>query len=144
MSSIRSAVGPSQMGVLMCTLAVAGLSAAGTDPRLVEAAKLQDKAAIRALLAQNVDVRSSDPSGATALHWAAHWNDLETADLLIRAGANVNAATDNGVTPISEAATNASMAMAAILLKADADANALTATGETVLMTAARTGNANI
>jgi len=32
--------------------------------------------------------------GSTALLWAAHWNDLRTAELLVRAGADANAAND--------------------------------------------------
>ena len=34
--------------------------------------------------------------GATALHWAVYRDDLELADLLIRAGANVKAANREG------------------------------------------------
>ena len=32
--------------------------------------------------------------------WAAHWNDIETADLLLRAGADANVANDLRVTPL--------------------------------------------
>ena len=39
--------------------------------------------------------------GSTALLWAAHWNDLDTADLLLRAGADANAANDFRMTPLS-------------------------------------------
>ena len=46
-----------------------------------------------------MNVRAHD--GTTALLWAAHWNDLDTADLLIRAGADVNAANDLRMTPLS-------------------------------------------
>ena len=54
--------------------------------------KQQDTDAVRALLKQQVDVNTPQADGATALHWAAHRDDLTAADLLIRAGANVNAA----------------------------------------------------
>ena len=53
-----------------------------------------------------MNVRSED--GSTALLWAAHWNDLATADLLIRAGADANAANDFRMTPLSQACTNGS------------------------------------
>ena len=43
----------------------------------------------------------------TALHWAAHWDDLDTAKLLLRAGANAKAANRYGVTPLHEAARSA-------------------------------------
>ena len=41
----------------------------------------------------------------TALHWAAHWNDLETVKALLAAGAKANVANRYGVTPLHEAAT---------------------------------------
>ena len=69
------------------------------------------------------DVNVSQADGATALMWAAHWDDLRTADLLIRAGANVNAANDLGVTALSLACTNGSAVMVERLLKAGADWN---------------------
>ena len=52
-------------------------SAAAADLRLVDAVKRQDRAAVRTLLKQNADVKATQPDGATALHWAAHWDDLE-------------------------------------------------------------------
>jgi len=78
------------------------------------------------------------------LHWAAHWNDLEAVNLLLRAGANPKIANRYGATPLSEAAAAGNAAMIEALLKAGADPKALTtADGETVLMTAARAGNAD-
>jgi ankyrin repeat protein len=76
LSSVRSS--------LTTLLIVAGTAAAHGDLRLVEAARNRDQQAVRTLLNQkaDVDVRSHD--GATALLWAAHWNDLDTVDLLIR------------------------------------------------------------
>src|SRR6202007_1369710 len=83
-----------------------------------------------------------EADGATALMWAAHWDDLDTATLLIRASANANAANDHGVTPLSLACTNASAAMVKKLLDAGANPNLADLTGETPLMTCSRTGNA--
>jgi ankyrin repeat protein len=122
---------------------VASVAAAAADLRLVEAVKNRDQATARTLLKQNIDVNAAQPDGATALHWAAHWNDVDTADLLIRARANVNAANDFGVTPLSLACTNGGAAMVEKLLKAGANPNAALPTGETVLMTCARTGKAD-
>jgi ankyrin repeat protein len=96
---------------------------------------------VRALIAQQVDVNTPQADGATALAWAAHREDLEIAELLIRAGANVNAANDYGVTPLALASANGSAAMVEKLLNAGADPNAALPTGETVLMTASRTGS---
>ena len=96
---------------------------------------------MRALLKQRLDVNVPDAEGMTALHWAAHWDDLETAKLLLRAGANAKAANRYGVTPLHEACTVGNVAMVEALLKAGADPNAAFGDGETALMTAARTGS---
>src|SRR6267142_2033606 len=108
--------------------------------RLVDAAKKADKAAVRALLQQRLDVNAAEPDGTTALHWAARLDDLETADVLIRGGANVKAANRYGVTPLSLACINGNAALIEMLLKAGADPNSASPEGETALMTAARTG----
>ena len=70
----------------------------------------RDARAVQALLKQRVDVNAAQPDGATALHWAAHWDDVATAELLLRAGAKVNAANDHGVTPLALACENGSVA----------------------------------
>ena len=115
--------------------------AAGPDLRLVNAAAAQDKAAVRALLKEGVDVNAARADGATALLWAAHWDDLETVDLLLGAGATVNAAEDHGVTPLARACENAREAMVNKLLAAGANPNLAQTSGMTPLMIAARTGN---
>ena len=131
--------------LLVALLVVVGVggATAETDP-LVDAAKRQDRPAVRLLLEQQVDVNTVAADGATALHWAAHWNDLDTAELLLRAGANANVANEYGVTPLALACTNASAAMVETLLAAGADATLASSTGETPLMTSARTGNVAI
>jgi len=62
-------------------------SASAEDLRLVEAVKNRNRALVRAELTRQTDVNASEADGATALHWAVHWDDLETVELLIRAGA---------------------------------------------------------
>jgi len=115
--------------------------AAAADLRLVDAVRAGDKAAVQSLLSQRVNANEAQADGATALHWAAQRNDLETADLLIRAGANVNARNDYGVTPLALACGNGSAEMVEKLLGAGANPNAAKVTGETALMTCSRTGN---
>jgi len=114
--------------------------AAGVDTRLVEAARHKDTAAVRTLLRQRVDVNMMAPDGATALDWATHLDDLETAKLLVAAGANINLANRYGMTPLMLAATNGNAAITELLLNAKADPNTKLPEGETALMTAARTG----
>src|SRR6185295_17280695 len=97
-------------------LTVVGAAAANEDLRLVDAAKNQDLQQVRALLNGHPDVNVRSEDGSTALLWAAHWNDLATAELLIRAGANANAANDFRITPLSLACTNASAPLVELLL----------------------------
>jgi ankyrin repeat protein len=112
------------------------------DTRVVDAVKDHNKDALRSLVKEHADVNAPEPDGTTALHWAAHSNDLESVQILLRAGANAKAASRYGVTPLSEAATYGSAAVVEALLKAGADPNTLTTErGETVLMTASRAGN---
>jgi ankyrin repeat protein len=68
------------------------VSSANAERRLVDAVKLADTAAVRALLEERVDVNAAQEDGTTALHWAADGDDREIVALLIRAGANVKAA----------------------------------------------------
>jgi ankyrin repeat protein len=128
---------------VMSLLAVAGPTAAPDDLGLIDAARNQDPAQVRTLLARtaSVNVRSGD--GSTALLWAAHWNDVATAELLIRAEADPNIANDFGMMPLSRACTNGSAALVELLLNAGANPNTRIATGETPLMTCASTGNAD-
>ena len=122
-------------------LSAVALSAAGADARLIKAVRGKDAATVRTLIKQRVDVNAPQGDGATALHWAAHVDDLTIADLLIRAGARAAVANDNGFTPLHLACTNRNGAMVERLLSAGADANAASLNGETVLMTCARSGD---
>ena len=71
-------------------LSIASFAATITDSPLVEAVKQRNTAVVRTLLNQHIDVNGTQPDGTTALAWAAQRDDLEIADLLIRAGAKVN------------------------------------------------------
>jgi ankyrin repeat protein len=114
----------------------------GDDLRLLEAVKSRQSAAVTEWLGKGVDVNASQPDGTTALHYAAQWDEVQTAAALVRAGAKVDAANDYGVTPSFLAATNGSASMLELLLKAGASPGTALPTGETLLMSAARTGNA--
>ena len=129
--------------VLLTLIATATgvLIGAAPDTRLIDAVRRIDPTAVRRLLEQNVDVNATQPDGATALHWAAHRNDLAIADLLLRAGAKVDAADEGGVTPVGLAALNASPAMVERLLKAGANPNA---GRQSPVLSAARSGNVEV
>ena len=128
--------------LVVWSCAVGALSAAG-DARLVDAARARDLRATRALVGV-VDINAAGANGATALQWAAHWEDMKIAEVLLEAGADPNRANTYGVTPLWLACENGSARMAKALLKAGADPQARLRTGESVLMTAVRTGNVDI
>jgi ankyrin len=112
------------------------------DLRLVDAVAERDRVAAHKLLDEGVDVNARRADGASALLWAAHWNDAELVARLLRAGADVNAANDHGVTPLALAIENTSTALVERLLAAGANPNLSQTSGLTPLMIAARTGAA--
>ena len=126
---------------LATLLSLVGLGAAAQEARLLDAARAADAAGVIAVLDQGASANTRQADGATALHWAAHWDDGAMADALVRAGADVDAANDFGATPLWLACLNGSEAMVTALLAAGADANAALPSGETALMTASRTGS---
>ena len=131
-------------GLVAAGLVVAVLASntAGSDgvALLADAARKGDRAAVRALLKQGIDVNQSQVDGMTALHWAVYREDVDAVRRLLVAGAEVNAKNRYGVQPLSIACTNGTKVIAELLLESGADPNATLRGGETVLMTAARTG----
>jgi len=117
-----------------------GVAAAADDP-LIDAVKRRDPQAVERLLTQGADPNLSQPDGATALHWAAHWNDRAIAERLLRAGARVNAAEAGGVTPLELASADGSASMVELLLKAGADPKAR---NHAPVLSAARSGNVEV
>src|SRR5881409_2028514 len=113
--------------LLALLLALNGYAAGPAAGAVVDAAKNKDKESVRALLRQRADVNAPEPDGTTALQWAAHWNDLETVDLLLRAGADARAVNRYGAA-LSEASANGSAALVERLLQAGADPNTLVTT----------------
>jgi ankyrin len=129
--------------VVVCLVAlllpVIPASAAGSD--VADAVMRGKKDVLRTLLNQKADVNVPQVDGTTALHWAVRADDLESADLLLKAGARVSAATRDGATPMQLASLNGSATMIDRLVKAGADVNApLSSFGDTALMLASRTG----
>jgi uncharacterized protein len=134
---------PKTTGLALLMVAVAATTAAAERATLADAAERRDRAALRAELTRGVDVNAAQVDGTTALHWAVHYDDAETAALLVKAGANVNAVNRYGVPPLALACTNGNAAVVRLLLEAGADANATMKGGETPLMLASRSGSAD-
>ena len=88
------------LAVLLLSIGVAADAAAQSD--VADAMMRGDSASVRALLQKKSNVNASQVDGTTALHWAAHWDDLETARLLLRDGANAKAVNRYVVTQLHE------------------------------------------
>src|ERR1700704_2486139 len=71
---------------VLCVLCGGELGLAATSD-LADAVMKRDANAVRALMKRKADVNAPQPDGTTALLWAVRLDDLDTADLLIRAGA---------------------------------------------------------
>jgi len=129
---------------LAAWLTLAGSAAAEPSRALVDAAERRDWKFIREQLqqpsTQSSNVHATQNDGMTALHWAVHHGDLDTARRLIQAGAVVQATNQYGIPPLVLACSNGDGKLTELLLEAGADANTTVRGGETVLMTAARTG----
>src|SRR5262245_29772663 len=121
-------------------LSCSGLYAA--DALVADAVKERNTAAVAKLIRQGADVNVPQADGTTALHWAAHWNDLDMVERLLRAGAAANAVTRFGITPLSLAAENGNARIIEALLAKGVNPNAMPS-GEPPIMTAARTGHAD-
>ncbi|HMF97930.1 MAG TPA: ankyrin repeat domain-containing protein, partial [Vicinamibacterales bacterium] len=123
---------------VLVLLATASLAFGG---ELADAAMNGHRDVVRALLQKHVDVNAPQADGTTALHWAVRRDDVEMADLLIRAGARVGAVNRDGATPMQLAALNGNASMLELLIAAGADPNAsLSRFTDTAVMLAARTG----
>ena len=121
-------------------LLAAALPAASTLPKLANAVEAGRQDVVQDLLRQGADPNAGQADGMTALHWAAHDDDIGLARLLLDAGAEPGTPSRYGITPLFLACENGNVAMANLLLKSGADPNVTLRGGETLLMTAARTG----
>ena len=129
--------------VLLALAGFTGQAAAqlDADASLSDAVRAGNIEAVRAILADGVNVDTPEADGATALHWAVRSGNREIAQLLIDNGAYVRVENRYGVAPLYLAALAADAGMIEMLLAAGADPMTTLPEGETVLMTASRTGN---
>lgn len=146
-----------QLGALLCAVLAAVDMASAADARtmgshkavrahsavpIVDAAFGRDFATVKALVARKVDVNQRGRGKTTALHWAARWNNVEAARVLIEAGADPNVVTTLGATPLYFAAMYGGRDMIDLLLSAKAKPDQpVLANKATPLMYAARVGN---
>ena len=136
----RGRHGPLRRTALLSVLAYAAALAANVDHALVDAARLDDRTAVAALLRQGADANASGADGTTALAWAAIRGNAAIADLLLEAGADPDRSNPLGVRALSMAAENGAMDVVRLLLDHRADPDVARENGESALMTAARIG----
>src|SRR5580658_10098951 len=116
--------------VLLSVAGVANVAYAAVS-EVADAAMQGNKEAVRSLIQKKANVNAPQIDGTTALHWAVQADDIETADLLIRAGANVSAANRSGATPLLLATINGKADAVHVLLDHEAKVNAKETWGDT-------------
>jgi ankyrin repeat protein len=118
----------------------------GEPAGIADAARNRDMATVRSLLKPGLDasvVNAFGYDGSAALHWVVLVDDIDTAKLLLAAGADAKLANRLGVTPLAIASTNGNEEMIRLLVKAGADTNAMDSVGEPPLWAAVRSGSLN-
>jgi ankyrin repeat protein len=88
--------------------------------------------------------RAPIPGGLSPLLYAARDGRLETARILVTAGADVNESDANGITPLVMAISNSHVDVARFLMDHGADINASDWYGRTPLWTAVETRNMDV
>ena len=129
-----------QFSLVAVLLALGFTCVSASENPIIEAARSSDINTLSNLLTDSSDINTTQGDGATALHWAAHLENLEMVDLLINKGADVNHTNDLGATPLWVGTVSGNQSIISRLLQAGANPNLPLLSGETPLMTAARAG----
>jgi uncharacterized protein len=118
-----------------------GVGRAAGDGALVQAARRDDLAAVRALIAKRESVNEASKDGSTPLLWAAYHSNVAMTRALIAAGAKTNTPNKYGITPLLQASRIGADAVVQALLRAGADPSLAHPDGETPLMAASQAGS---
>ncbi|HEY4202383.1 MAG TPA: ankyrin repeat domain-containing protein [Devosiaceae bacterium] len=110
------------------------------DMTLLQAAAINDVAAVQSLIAQDADLEARDSDGRTALLLATRANAIVAAKALIDAGADVNAKDDIKDTPYLFAGAEGRLEILRMTLAAGADLKDTNRYGGTALIPAAEKG----
>ena len=117
---------------------------AAVESAVADAAMHSDYDTVRSLLREGADVNTAQGDGMTALHWAAVNGQLDTAKMLLYAGANLRATTRlHAYSPLHLASRSGHADTVKLFLDSGANATVTTTTGVTPLMLAASSGSAD-
>jgi ankyrin repeat protein len=126
---------------LLLAAVLCAAPARAADSPIASAARADDLATVKQLIASRADVNLPAADGSTALLWAAYNSDLAMVGALLAAHADASVANKYGVTPLLQASRTGDAAIVAALLEGGADVALAHPDGETPLMAASRSGN---
>jgi len=135
---------PGPKGLAMLALLAGALAAPwafGAENSIEKAARADDLAALKQLIAAHADVNLPAADGSTAMLWAAYHSDVEMVKALGAARADANTANKYGVTPLLQASRTGDAAVVQALIAAGAKVDQAHPDGETPLMAASRAGS---
>ncbi|MFN7094763.1 MAG: ankyrin repeat domain-containing protein, partial [Burkholderiales bacterium] len=90
-----------------------------------------NKEDVEKLLTYNLDINAADVSGATALHWAATFENLPIINLLLNDGADVDKQDNSGQTPLHWGAATGNKGVIELLLDKGANPLVVDSDGQT-------------
>jgi hypothetical protein len=139
---------------LLALATLAALAAGGADAQInpfsayyenvARAARQNDAAALRSLIANDGNPNQTDPEGRTALHYAALNGNLTIIAILVKANAKLDVKDTLGNTALHLAADRNQPEAARLLLDVGAPVDPENRNGMTPLMMAANRGNIEI
>ena len=112
------------IALLCASLVFSQAAQAEQSSSLIDAAKKDNLAMVKALIAAGDDVNAKGDKGITALIEASNKGHLDVVQALIAAGADVNAKWHDGWTALKEASFNGHLDVVRVLIAAMADVNA--------------------
>ncbi|MBN1385073.1 MAG: ankyrin repeat domain-containing protein [Elusimicrobia bacterium] len=106
--------------------------------------KQNDLLKVKELIEAGADVNIRDSDGKSLLHWAAYWDVVEVAELLVGKGADVNILDKSNSPPLMSAAIKDSFRVAKLLIEKGAKLDIKSKNKHTPLMIAANWNSVDV